>query len=91
MEIQCGSGNTARVGWDQRRRDAPGVTGTAFRQALKPLQRRQIRSPKPSLQKTTSHLRQGRSRGTSPKALPRAMSENATSTEVLFVIMSNPR
>ncbi len=44
---------------DQRRRDAPALTGAAFRQAFNPLQRRQIRSPKPSLQNEVSHRRHG--------------------------------
>ncbi|MGA9253241.1 MAG: hypothetical protein WBV71_12430, partial [Roseobacter sp.] len=73
-----------QVDADQRRRDDPELSGTAFRQAFNLLQRRQIRSPNPSLQKTTSHLRQGRFRGMSPKALSGAMSGAATSAMALF-------
>lgn len=52
----------------QRRPGEPDLTGTAFRQAFEDLQRRQTRSPNPSLQKTELHRKQRRSRGTSPRA-----------------------
>lgn len=79
MMFQLGLRKTARGCGDQRRRDAPALTGAAFRQAFNPLQRRQIRSPKPSLQNEVSHRRHRRSRGTSPMALGVAMSGTSPS------------
>lgn len=91
MMFQLGLRKTARGCGDQRRRDAPGLTGAAFRQAFNPLQRLQIRSPKPSLQNMVSHRRHRRSCGTSPNALAVAMSSGgAPSAVALFVITCVP-
>ena len=79
MMFQLGLRKTARGCGDQRRRDAPGLIGAAFRQAFNPLQRRQIRSPKPSLQNEVSHRRHRRSCGTSPTALGVAISGRSPS------------
>lgn len=91
MMFQLGLRKTAR-GWrDQRRRDAPALTGAAFRQEFNPLQRRQIRSPKPSLQNEVSHRRHRRSCGTSPTALGVAMSGMSPSEIASSAITFSPQ
>lgn len=52
----------------QRRRDPPALIGAAVRHAFDPLQRWQIRSPNPSLQKEALQRKQNRSFGVSPSA-----------------------
>jgi hypothetical protein len=91
MMFQSGLTKTARGCGDQRRRDAPGLIGAAFRQAFNPLQRRQIRSPKPSLQNAVSHRRHRRSCGTSPTALGISMSGKAASAMALSAITFSPQ
>jgi hypothetical protein len=48
-------------------------SGVAARQAELPLQRAQMRSPNPSLQKAALHLRQARSAATSLRGLTLAL------------------
>ncbi|CAM3338673.1 hypothetical protein SAMN04488021_15617 [Paracoccus aminovorans] len=91
MMFQLGLRKTARDCGDQRRRDAPALTGAAFRQAFNPLQRRQIRSPKPSLQNEVSHRRHRRSCGTSPTALWVAMSGTSPSAMASSAITCSPQ
>lgn len=91
MMFQSGLRKTARGCEDQRRRDAPALTGAALRQAFNPLQRRQIRSPKPSLQNEVSHRRHRRSCGTSPTVLGVAMPGTSPSARALSAITFFPQ
>ncbi|SHJ80081.1 hypothetical protein SAMN04488012_1228 [Palleronia salina] len=89
--FQLGLRETAGGCGDQRRRAVPVLTGAAFRQALNPLQRRQIRSPKPSLRNEVLHRRHLRSCGTSATALGVAISSTSRPTMASSAITFSPQ